>query len=500
MLVALIIIPILGSITIASVPNTIKGYDIYIRKIALYTSLVVLGVSFTLTIPEFNFVSVYNNVPNVESINNLSNLLSYKYVTIIGSLTRLGEVKLGLDGLSLIFVLLTTYLIPIAILSTWNTVTHNIKSSLISILIIESLLTIAFTSLDLICFYVSFEAVLIPLFIIVGLHGSTIDRTRASMLLFMYTLFGSFFMLLSIIKLLVVTGTSDMTLLSSISISYENQRWIWIGLFIGIAVKSPLVPLHGWLFRAHSESSLAGSILLAGIILKLATYAYLRMLIPILPEACEYFRPLALTVACFTLIHGSIATLRQVDTKVFVAYSSVGHMGLVILGLAAGTIDGIQGSILLSIAHGLISPALFIIVGGVLYDRYHSRIIRYFRGTGSFMPSMKVWFFLASVASMGTPGSLNWISELLCITGAFQVAPVAGMIGASSVLIGAIYTIWFYNQIVGGYPNPQLALTNDLTLREYTMLILLIVPAFILGIYPNIVINLFNMSTVLLGV
>lgn len=209
-----------------------------------------------------------------------------------------------------------------------------------------------------------------------------------------------------------------------------------------------------------------------------------------LPDACEYFRPLVLTVGCLSLLHGSLATLRQVDSKCFVAYSSVGHMAIVILGLGSGTINGLQGAMLLSVAHGLISPALFVIVGGILYDRYHSRVIRYFRGLGSFMPSMKVWFFLASVGSMAVPGSINWIGELLCITGTFEAAPVAGIIGSLSVLLGAIYTIWLFNQIVGGHVSPYLALTNDLTYREWTLMIYLVVPAFVLGVIPSVLTNI----------
>lgn len=488
MLISLIATPLIGSIIIASISQNFKGYDLIIRKIALHTSIIVLLVSSFLFIP---FISV---------LPSLYNFSEYKFISLGISLTRLGDVKLGLDGLSLIFVVLTTYLMPLAILSTYATVTHNARSQLICLLLVESLLIIAFSSLDLIVFYVSFEAVLVPLFVIIGLHGSTKERIRASMLLFIYTLTGSFFMLLGIMKLLSVTGTSDMILLSlKIQlIPSDTGRWIWLGIFFGIAVKTPLVPLHGWLFRGHAEASLAGSIVLAGIILKLATYAYLRMLIPILPEACEYFRPLALTFAAFSLLHSSLATIRQVDTKVYIAYASVAHMSIIILGLASNTIDGIHGAVLLSVAHGLISPALFILVGGVLYDRYHTRTIRYFRGLGSFMPSFKTLFFLASVASMATPGSLNWIGELLCIVGGFKVSPIAGCIATSSVLLGAIYTIWLFNGLSGGHVSPYLALTNDITHREWIMLIFLIFPSFILGIFPYILTSLTTIFITLL--
>jgi NADH-ubiquinone oxidoreductase chain 4 len=354
MIVTMIFLPICASLVLGTLK---RKTDISIRQIALTSSIIVWILGSILWVQYISGEIIQTTLENGN---------------IIGALARLGQFRLGIDGISLLFVELTIYLIPIAILSTWNTVTHNNVSQLILLLLLESILIVVFTSLDLIIFYVSFEAVLIPLFIIIVLHGSTEGRIRASMLLFLYTLTGSFFMLLSILKLYSVGGTSDMLLLSIIGpeLTPEFQRWIWIGIFFSIAIKSPLVPVHLWLFRAHAESSLAGSILLAGIILKLSTYAYLRLLIPILPDACEYFRPLVLTLACVSLIHGSLATLRQTDSKVFVAYSSVAHLAVIILGLSSGTTNGIIGSILLSIAHGLISPALFIIVGGILYDRY----------------------------------------------------------------------------------------------------------------------------------
>lgn len=497
----MIILPIIGSFVIASLNENRKGYDLLIRQISLTTSIFVWIICSLLLVRFIILSNTLSSSDNLIGFKMTGLNLDSNLTSSILSISRLGELSLGVDGLSLIFIILTAFLIPIAILSSFDTVTHNPKSNLILLLILESLLFIVFSALDLIVFYVSFETVLIPLFIIIGLHGSTDKRTRASMLLFLYTLIGSFFMLLGIIQLFIHTGTTDMNLLSLYgpNISSNAQRWIWLGVFFSIAIKSPLVPFHGWLFRAHAESSLAGSILLAGIVLKLATYAYIRILIPILPDACEYFRPLVLTISCLSLIHGSLATIRQVDSKVFVAYSSVGHMAIVILGLGAGTLNGIQGAVLLSVAHGLISPALFIIVGGVLYDRYHTRIIRYYRGTGSFMPSMKTWFFLASVASMAVPGSLNWIGELLSILGSFEVAPVAGILGTLSVLLGAIYTIWMYNQIAGGHPSPYLALMSDLTFREWTMLVWLIIPAFVLGIFPNMIESIISINTAIIS-
>lgn len=495
MLTTLIIIPILGSISLLCLDsgqsnnlspqgtvNVKSGYDLKLRQLALFWSVLAWLLSVIIWMA-FDY-----------NLGGVSAQQSWQFVNTWLSFTGAagGSLRLGIDAIGLIFILLTTYLIPVSILCTWDTTQYDIRNQLICILLLESMLIVVFASLDIIAFYVSFESVLIPLYIIVGAYGATKSRLRASMLLFMYTLFGSLFMLLGLIQLLELTGTTDMTILSSLIINSESQRWIWLCIFISLAAKAPLVPLNIWLPRAHSESSLAGSVLLAGIVLKLSVYGYLRLLLPILPDASIYFRPLVLTLGIISIIHGSLVTLRQVDTKVFIAYSSVAHMGVVFVGLASGTIHGIQGAILLSVAHGLISPALFIIVGGIYYDRLHTRTIRYIRGTGSYMPSLKFWFWLASVASMSVPGSLNWVSELLCLAGAYEISPFAAIMACSSVILGAVYTVWFYVNLTGGSPSPNIALTPDLTRRERTLLMMLIIPTFILGIYPSFLLNLLN--------
>lgn len=481
MLTTLIIIPILGSLSLLCLNSgnptgglvsvgTTTGYDLKVRQLALSWSVLAWLLSVAIWMA-FDYNASSSSWQFVDT-----------WLSLTGAIG--GNLRVGIDGLGLIFILLTTYLIPVSILCTWDTTQYDIRTQLICILLLESMLITVFASLDLIAFYVSFESVLIPLYIIVGAYGATKSRLRASMLLFMYTLFGSLFMLLGLIQLLELTGTTDMTILSSLIIEAGSQRWIWLCIFISLAAKAPLVPLNIWLPRAHSESSLPGSVLLAGVVLKLSVYGYLRLLLPILPDACIYFRPLVLTLSIISIIHGSLVTLRQVDTKVFIAYSSVAHMGIVFVGLSSGTVHGIQGAILLSVAHGLISPALFILVGGILYDRFHTRTIRYLRGLGSFMPSMKIWFWLASVCSMSVPGSLNWVSELLCLVGTYEVSPFAGILASTSVLLGAVYTVWFYVNLTGGSPSPNLALTGDLTKRERSLLMMLIIPTFILGIYP----------------
>ena len=454
------------------------GYDLRIRQIALIISILtfmfstLLWIKFDCNMSGFQFMGYWSSGANT-------------YFTA----------RIGIDGIGLIFVLLTTYLMPIAILSTWDSVQHGIRGHLIALLIIEAILIAVFISLDIISFYVTFEAVLIPLYLLVGAHGATDVRLRASFLLFLYTLAGSLFMLLGLIKLLELKGATDLTILSlGPVLNLEMQKWIWLGIFLSLAIKAPLVPVHIWLNRAHAEAPLSTSIVLAGLILKLSTYGFIRLLITLLPNGCVFFAPLTITVSIITIIHGALVTLRQIDSKAYIATSSVSHMGIVMLGLGTGTLIGLQGAMLLSVAHGLVSPALFILVGGVLYDRYHTRIIKYYRGLGSSMPSFKIWFFLASCASMAVPGSLNWVAELLCLTGSFEISPLAGLLAASSVILGAIYTIWIYMNITGGGLSPYLALTPDMTRRERSLLMYLLLPVLAIGIFPNLLLNPLNLA------
>lgn len=444
-----------------------KGYDLRVRQITLFTSIIAFIFS-TVIWSNFDY-----------------NLATFQFISYWPTVAGLGGAKIGIDAFGLIFILLTTYLMPIAILSTWDNVQHGILSHLISLLLIEALLICVFISLDLIAFYVSFEAVLIPLYLLVGSHGATDSRLKASMLLFLYTLGGSLCMLLGLIRLLELHGTSDISICALTQLDPEAQQWIWLSIFISLSIKAPLVPVHIWLKTVHSEAPLSTSILLAGLILKLSTYGYIRLLLFLLPDATVYFSPLVLTLSAITVIHGALVTLRQVDTKAFIAMSSISHMGIVMLGLSSGTVHGIEGAMLMSVAHGLSSPALFIIVGGVMYDRWHTRIIRYFKGLGSSMPSFKLWFFLATCASMGVPGSLNWISELLCLGGAFEVSPGAAILGATTIFLGAVYSIWLYMNITGGSLSPNLTLTPDLTRRERAMLMYLLWPIAFLGIFPS---------------
>jgi len=384
---------------------------------------------------------------------------------------------------------------PICILSNWNTITGGLKYYLICFLMLETLLIATFVVLDILLFYVFFESVLIPLFLIVGVWGGSPTRVRASFLLFLYTLFGSLFMLLAFLVIYYNVGSTDFQVILINEISLDSQKVLFLCIFISMAVKTPLLPFHVWLPRAHAEAPLAGSVVLAGLILKLATYGYMRILIEILPDATNYFSPLVLCIAAITLIYASLSTLRQTDFKALVAYSSIGHMAVVVIGLFSNTIQGIDGALLLSIAHGVVSPALFILVGGVLYDRYHTRIIRYYRGITNYMPIFSILFFLFTIFNAAVPLSANWAGEMLCLTGIFQRNPILCILGATGIVLSAAYSIWLYNRIAFGAFSKYIKYTTDVNRREFMLLLPLLFICIVLGIFPNIVLDQIHAST-----
>jgi NADH-ubiquinone oxidoreductase chain 4 len=405
------------------------------------------------------------------------------------------HLHIGVDGISLYFVLLTTFITPICILSNWENIKEELKYFLMCFLVLETLLIAVFVVLDILLFYVFFESVLIPLFLIVGIWGGSATRVRAAFLLFLYTLFGSLFMLLAFLVIYYNVGSTDFQVVSLSEINLESQKLLWLAVFISMAIKTPLLPFHVWLPRAHAEAPLAGSVILAGLILKLATYGYMRILIQFLPDATSYFSPLVQTIAVITLIYASLATLRQTDFKALVAYSSIGHIAVVVLGLFSNTIQGIDGALLLSIAHGVVSPALFILVGGVLYDRYHTRTIRYYRGITVYMPLFSIMFFVFTIFNAAVPLSANWAGEFLCLAGAFQRNPVFAVLGSTGIVLSAAYSIWLYNRIAFGSWSKYLNYTTDLTRREFMLLLPLLFVAVVFGIFPNIILDSVHATT-----
>jgi NADH-ubiquinone oxidoreductase chain 4 len=327
------------------------------------------------------------------------------------------------------------------------------------------------------------------MFLVVGIWGGSVTRIRASFLLFLYTLAGSLFMLLAIMVIYYNVGSTDFTVVSVSEISLGGQKILWLAFFLSFAVKLPLSPFHIWLPRAHAEAPLRGSILLASVFLKLSVYGFLRISIGLLPDATNYFSPIVQTMRVVTLIYSSLACLRQSDTKALVAYSSIGHMAIVILGLFSNTVVGIEGAILLSIAHGFVSPAMFILVGGVMYDRFHTRVIRYYRGLAVYMPVFAVLFFITTAFNMAVPLSLNWTGEVMSLRGIFQRSPIVSILAASSIVLSASYSIFLFNRMAFGSYSKYLSYATDLTRREFMMLITLLSITLVLGIFPNIILN-----------
>ena len=422
-----------------------------------------------------------------------SNNTQYQFISEFNQL-NFCQFNFGIDGISLYFVLLTTFVTPVAILSNYYNITSNLKVILISLLLLESLQICAFVSLDLLLFYVFFESILPVLFIVILIFGHGNYRFRSGFLLFLYTLAGSLPMLLSILMINSFIGSTDFSLISLYDISFNYQIIIWIGFFIAFAVKTPLYPFIIWLPKAHADSPLSGSIILAATVLKLATYGYLRVLINFLPDATNFFTPVVLTISVISIIYASFSTIVQQDTKRLIAYSSIAHMGVVVIGLFSNTIQGIEGGILLGIAHGFVSPALFICAGGILFDRNHTRIIMNMRGLASYMPVFTILFLAFTLANTGIPLSLNFLGEQLALIGIFGKNPIAAVLGATGIVLSAIYSLFLFNRISYGDLSPYLSPLKDIDRREFFLLISLLLPTLLLGIFPNVILDTIHAS------
>ena len=395
------------------------------------------------------------------------------------------DIYLGIDGISIYFILLTTITMPIALLSNWTSISENVKWYLVLILMLETLLLAVFLVLDIFLFYIFFESILPPLFVLIGLFGSS-NRVRASFFLFLYTLLGSLFLLLSILAMYNIMGTTDFDALYKTNFNYYTQLLLFSGIFIAFAVKTPLIFLNIWLLKAHVESPLGGSIILAGIVLKLSLYGIIRLILPILPKASIYCTYLVYTIGVITVIYASFSTLRTIDIKELIAYSSVSHAAVYVLGVFSNTLQGIEGGITLGLAHGFVSSGLFICVGGILYDRSSTRLITFYRGMAQIMPLFSVLFFILCLSNAGTPLSLNFIGEFLSLYGTFEKLPLMGILASSSIILSAAYTIYMFNRIAFGGKYSKLFKVNlpDLNKREFFILFILVVYTVLLGIYP----------------
>jgi len=468
LLTLLLLIPLLGLLTI----STGMSYELSsltikrIKRIALTTSIINLFVSLIVFVL-FDFSS--NHFQFVQQHEEVGYFDFY----------------LGLDGLSIYFVMLTTIITPIALLSNWNSIKSNVSFYVVIILLLETLLLAVFLVLDILLFYIFFESILPPLFILIGLFGST-DRVRASFYLFLYTLFGSLFLLLSILAMSSIMGTTDFDALYKINFNYSTQLFLFFGVCIAFAIKTPVIFVNSWLLKAHVESPLGGSILLAAIVLKLSLYGIFRLLLRLLPKASLDCTPWIYLVLVITILYASFSTLRTIDIKELVAYSSVCHAAVYVLGVFSNTIQGIEGGIILGLAHGLVSSGLFICAGGILYDRTHTRLITFYRGIAQIMPVFSILFFILCLANAGTPLTINFVGEFLSLYGAFERLPLLGALAASSIVFSAAYTIFMFNRIAfGGSLAKHIEKSvTDLNLREFFILLPLVVFAILFGIYP----------------
>ena len=401
--------------------------------------------------------------------------------------------KLGIDGISILFIVLTTLITPICIISCVNSVKDRVKEFLIAILILETFMIGVFCSLDLVVFYLFFEAGLIPMFLIIGVWGGP-RRVYSAFKFFLFTLLGSVLMLVAIIAIYWITGTTDVTQIYEIKIPKEYQNLLWLAFFSSFAVKTPMWPVHTWLPDAHVEAPTAGSVILAAILLKMAGYGFLRFSLPMFPLASEYFTPLIFSLSIIAIIYTSLVALMQEDMKKLIAYSSVAHMGYVTLGIFTFTKQGIEGSIFQMISHGLISAALFLCVG-VVYDRLHSRMISSYGGLVNYLPKYSFLFIVFALAGLGLPGTSGFLGEFLVLIGTFQKNYLVAMIATFGVILGAAYMLWLTKRVIFGVTkNEQIKNLKDVNKSEMLILIILALLIILFGFYPVPLMETLNVS------
>nr|YP_010127275.1 NADH dehydrogenase subunit 4 [Paraconotrochus antarcticus]QPO84679.1 NADH dehydrogenase subunit 4 [Paraconotrochus antarcticus] len=399
-----------------------------------------------------------------------------------------GPVVFALDGVSLLFLSLTTLLIPICVLVTEEESVHLFKEFLLCLLALEFLLIGVFLTLDLLIFYVLFEGILIPMFLLIGVWGSREEKVRASYYFFFFTFAGSAFMLVGFFQFYWSAGTTDYLTLLNIRALETIQKWVLIGFFFSFAVKIPLIPLHIWLPQAHVEAPVSGSVILAGVLLKLGGYGLLRFSWPLLPGASRYWTPLIFTLGLIAVVLGGLTTCRQVDFKRLVAYSSVAHMGLVPLGLFSQTYEGLVGAVFLMLAHGLVSSALFIVVT-FLYVRSHSRLIKYYRGVVFSMPLFAIVLLILSLTNMGFPSSSSFIGEFFSMLATFKYNYGVGVLASSGVVLSAAYSLYMYNRMCFGAASNFLLYTRDLSRREFLGVLPFLFFILFFGVCPFILVD-----------
>lgn len=402
--------------------------------------------------------------------------------------------KMGVDGMSLLLILLTTFLTPIALIASLGSIKHRLTEYIVAFLVLETFMIGVFCALDIILFYIFFEAGLIPMFIIIGVWGGA-DRLYASFKFFLYTLLGSLFMLAAIVYMYLVSGTTDIVRLESYEFATGAQTWLWLAFFASFAVKLPMWPVHTWLPDAHVQAPTAGSVILAGVLLKMGGYGLLRFSLPMFPEASLMFQPFVFVLSVIAIVYASLVAWRQTDMKKLIAYSSVAHMGFVTLGIFSFTEIGVQGAVFQMLSHGLISGALFLLVG-VIYDRMHTREIAAYGGLVNRMPVYATMFMLFTMANVGLPGTSGFVGEILTMAGAFQASTWAAAGAALGVIFSAVYMLTLYRRTVyGPITNEKLLTIQDLSLKEWICLLPLAIGTLILGVMPNLIFDITEESS-----
>ena len=471
---SLILLPSIGALFLFFTRSKSEN-KITVKYVALFTSLVNFLLSIYLW---FLFDQSSSEFQFVEDREWLAGFVNY---------------KVGIDGISILFIILTTFITPLCIISVNNTIKIRLRDFLIAILIMESFMIGVFCSLDLVVFYLFFEAGLIPMFLIIGIWGGT-RRIYSAFKFFLYTLLGSVLMLVAIISIYWISGTTDVIKLYELGIDAKYQNLLWLAFFSSFAVKTPMWPVHTWLPDAHVEAPTAGSVLLAAILLKMAGYGFIRFSLGLFPVASEVFTPLIYTLSVIAIIVTSLVALMQEDMKKLIAYSSVAHMGFVTLGIFTIQQQGIEGSIIQMISHGLVSAALFLCVG-VVYDRMHSRLIGSYGGIVTIIPKYSILFMLFTLAALGLPGTSGFIGEFLILMGAFKDNFLVAVLASLGVILGAAYMLWLYKRVVfGKLINSDLKKMIDLDRSEYFILSCLAVPTLFFGFYPDPLFNTIEVS------
>jgi NADH-quinone oxidoreductase subunit M len=469
-------LPLVGGLVIMLVRGDEETVASNARWAALWTSLIVLALSLVL------WVKFDPQEPGFQFVESLTWMPEYK----VGY-------RMGVDGISVLFVLLSTLLTPICILAAWESIQTRVREFMLAFLVLETMMVGMFCALDFVVFYMFFEGVLIPMYLIIGVWGGP-RRVYAAFKFFLYTLTGSMLLLLALIAMWLYAGTTDIEVLLHTNFPASMQTWLFLAFFASFAVKLPMWPVHTWLPDAHVEAPTAGSVILAGVLLKMGGYGFIRFSVSMLPQASEYFAPFMFTLSVVAVIYTSLVALAQTDMKKLIAYSSVAHMGVVTIGLFTFNVQGIQGAMFQMLSHGIVSSALFLVVG-VIYDRIHTREIARYGGLADRMPGYALTFMLFSMASVGLPGTAGFVGEFLVIVGSLQVSFWLALLGGMGMILGAAYMLYLYRRVIfGRLTKDDLMGILDLSPREWAVFAPLIVLTLWMGIYPSSFTSFFDAS------